>query len=401
MAGSGPFLNSDVIEEYRREFPITERFIYLNHAGVAPTSLRFIEAVEGWLRSQASEGAGPNTFEEWRFRAEQCRRRFAGLVGCSPDEVAIVRNTSHGLGLVAEGIDWKMGQRIAIAKDVEYPSNVHPWTYVARRCGLFVDYVEPCDGVVTVESVKRCLQEDSRLVSVSSAQFGTGAITDLAGLGSLCQDHGVLLCVDGIQTVGVLPVNVKDAGIHFLSADSHKWLLGTMGIGALYVDRTLIEDEQIRPVLIGWKSVVDGWEFDVEKNDLRKDAGCFEEGSPTYAMIDGLSAALALLNEVSIEAIANHVRGLINILSEGLARSEFDMAPPPNYRCHILSLKHPRVASDELAEALYDEGIVVASRRGYLRLSPHFYNTPEEMKTVITCIKELVYRLTSSRKNRE
>lgn len=380
------YLDEDRVARYRAGFPISGNLVYMNHAGVAPTSLRVCRAVTKWLEVLASNGVD---FDEWEEQAKRCRRRFASLIGCLPQEVAFVRNTSHGLALVAEGLDWKEGDRIAVAKCIEYPSNVQVWEHVARSRGLEVDTIQAPGGVVTVDAVERALKARRiRLVAVSSAQFGTGALTDLAALGEICRERDVLLCVDGIQTVGALPIDVKRAKIHFLAADSHKWMLGMPGIGALYVDESLAP--RMRPALVGWKSMVNGWEFDRRDYDLLPHAGRFEEGSPAYAMIEGLSAALELLEEVSIEAISGRLRFLVDRLAVGLAELNCNVGPQPEHRHHILAFNYDGVPAKTLEEALRKRDVVVTARVGGVRVSPHFYNTAEEVDKVIAAVREII-----------
>lgn len=387
MTALQPQIDVDCVARYRKEFPITNSRVYLNHAGVGPISLRVVRAVTEWLEGAAHNGVA---FTEWEEHAQRCRQRFASLVGCLPQEVAFVRNTSHGLGLVAEGLDWKAGERIAVAKDLEYPSNVHVWEHVARNRGLAIDTIEPDSGAVTVEEVAKILQpKKTRLVAVSSAQFGTGAVTDLVALGELCRERDALLCVDGIQTIGALPIAVKEVGIHFLAADSHKWMLGMLGVGALYVDESLTA--RMRPALVGWKSMDDGFNFATNRPySLLPHAGRFEEGSPTYAVIEGFSAALELLQEVSVAAISRRLCNLAERLASGLERLQCEVGPEPKHRRHIVTFKRDPVKAEDFATELEKRGIVVTAREGRVRVSPHFYNTEQEIDKLTEAVEEII-----------
>ena len=375
---------------FRDEFPVSRTHIFLNHGGVSPTSTRVVDAVHAFM--DATARVGRPSFDDWESLATDCRERFARLVGCAPDEVAFVRNTSHGLSLLAAGLDWRPGDRVAAAASVEYPSNVYPWMDLEERGVAALDVI-PVDeaGTVTVEAAARALRPRTRVLAVSSAQYATGAVTDLAGLGQLCRERGVLLCVDGIQTVGALPLDVKAAGIHFLSADSHKWMLGMMGIGAVFVDRSVVG--RIHPPLLGWRSTTDNFNFDRVHYELLADAGRFEEGSLAYPLIAGFAAALELLEEAGIDRIADHVCGLVTDLSDRLERLGCETAPVPEERCHMVTFRHPEVPGEVLDEGLADAGVVVSLRRGRIRVSPHLYNTIEEMERVADAVAALLPRV--------
>jgi selenocysteine lyase/cysteine desulfurase len=372
------------LSSYRTEFPVTETLVYLNHAGVAPSSTRVRDAVKQWLdrhiaRGILDEGA-------WEETAEACRADFARLIGATADEIAFVRNTSNGLALVAEGLAWDPGDRVAVATEIEYPSNVYVWQHLNDR-GVAVDTIAAPDGSVTPEAVEAVLTPSTRLVAVSSAQYASGAVTDLETIGSLCRNRGILFCVDGIQTLGALEFDVKRIGAHFVAADSHKWLLGMPGIGALFVNSEVVD--RVRPVLVGWKSTTDGWNFDRAYFDLLTNARKFEEGSQPYALIAGFQAALQLLEEVGVSRVSQRIRQLVEHLAGGLTAIGADVSPPCEARHHILTFTHPAVEGSNLLAALSEQHFVISRRRGRLRVSPHFYNTAEEMNELTSAIEEL------------
>jgi cysteine desulfurase / selenocysteine lyase len=370
-------------DAYRAQFPVLEEQLFLNHAGQAPTSLRVAAAVREWMDDLVHHGA--KHVRQWEVRAERARRQAARLVNAAPEEVAFVRNTSHGLGLVAEGLDWRPGDEVAVATSLEYPSNVYPWLHLRER-GVHVRDIEVRDGTVHPEAVAAAITSRTRLVAVSSVQFATGAATDLDAVGEVCARAGVLLCVDGIQSVGCLQVDVKRSRIHFLSADSHKWMLGINGIGFLYVDRD--ELPRLRPVLVGWKSTTDAWDFNRTHFELRPDAAVLEEGTPNYAGIWALGAALDLLHEVGMPAIEARVRELVAYLDERLRALGCETGPVPEMRAGILTFVPRSGDTKALGNFLQQQGVSLALRRGRIRLSPHFYNQPEEMDR----LAELVQR---------
>ncbi|HZI11885.1 MAG TPA: aminotransferase class V-fold PLP-dependent enzyme [Myxococcus sp.] len=371
------------LESYRDLFPVLREQLYLNHAGVAPTSLRAAEAVRGWMDDLVHHGIKHE--RGWEAHCERVRALGARLLNAEPGEVAFVRNTSHGLGLVAEGLDWKPGDEVAVASSLEYPSNVYPWLHLKDR-GVAVREIETPAGGVTPEAVAAALTPRTRLVAVSSVQFATGYRTDLDAVGALCERAGVLFCVDGIQSVGCVPVDVKKSRIHFLSADSHKWMLGISGIGLLYVAKEVLP--RLRPVLVGWRSTTDAWNFNRSHFELRPDAGKLEEGSAAYTGIYALGTALELLLEVGLEAIEARIHGLLARLEEGLKGLGCEVGPAPEHRAGILTFLPPGVQPRALGVYLAERDVAHSVRRGRIRLSPHFYNTPEEMDRLVALVRD-------------
>ena len=372
------------LEKYRSEFPALASQIYLNHAGVAPTSTRVRKAVTEWVDDLLAHGV--KNEQQWEKRTEAARQSAARLIGASADEIAFVRNTSHGLGLVAEGLDWKEGDEVAVCTEIEYPSNVYPWLHLRDR-GVSVREIAPVRGGVTPEAAAAALSPRTRLLAVSSVQYATGHRTDLAALGALCRERGVLLCVDGIQSTGAFPLDVKKAGIHFLSADTHKWMLGVNGSGFLYVDQEA--GRRVRPVLVGWHSTTGAWDFDRARFELRPDARRFEEGSPSYLSVWALGEAVGLLHEVGVERIGARITALLDRLYRGLAELGCDVSPSPSERAGILTFTPPAPATPTAVAAhLEAHAVSLTVRRGRIRLSPHFYTTDAEIDSVLRLVRE-------------
>ncbi|MCP3064236.1 aminotransferase class V-fold PLP-dependent enzyme [Myxococcus sp. K38C18041901] len=370
------------LESYRALFPVLQEQLYFNHAGVAPTSLRAAEAVRGWMEDLVHHGIRHE--RGWEAHCERIRALAARLLNAELGEMAFVRNTSHGLGLVAEGLDWKPGDEVAVATSLEYPSNVYPWQHLADR-GVVVREIQAPSGGVTVEAVAQALTPRTKLVAVSSVQFATGVRTDLEAVGALCEKAGVLFCVDAIQSVGCVPVDVKKCRIHFLSADSHKWMLGISGIGVLYVAKEVLP--RVRPVLVGWRSTTDAWNFNRTHFELRPDAGKFEEGSASYPGLYALGAALELLQEVGVENIEARIKELLARLEKGLVELGCEVGPTPALRAGILTFLPPGADVRALGAYLAEHHVAHSVRRGRIRLSPHFYNLPEEMDRLVELVK--------------
>ena len=367
---------------YRGEFPACEGRTYLNCAAVAPGSTRVRAAINAWLDDHVAQGNMASG--QWWTRAAEARARTAALIGASPEEVAFVRSTSHGLAMVAEGLDWRPGDEVAVASAIEYPSNVYAWKHLADR-GVRLREIRAVDGAVTPEAVEEAIGPRTRLVAVSSVQFASGHRTDVDAIGRLCRDRDVLFVVDAIQQVGAFPIDVKASGIHAMAACSHKWMLGLLGIGFLYVDRDLLA--HLRPVLVGWHSVEDPFAFDGTRFDLRADASRLEEAAPSFPLVYGLGAAVEMLLDAGVADVASHITGLLDRAANALEAIGCEVSPAPEHRAGILMIR-PAADVDALAEACQERNIAVSVRRGRLRLSPHLYNNEDDIDALVELLRD-------------
>ncbi|HYM13504.1 MAG TPA: aminotransferase class V-fold PLP-dependent enzyme, partial [Bryobacterales bacterium] len=235
-------------EQYRSEFPVTERWAYMNHAAVAPLSRRAATAMQGTIEDVCRNGV--TNHKDWDQVYSSLRSSAARLIGATADEIAIIKNTTEGLAVVANGINWRPGD-VAVAVEGEFPANYYPWQHLQKR-GVSVRWAPQRGGRVELEDLDRACQ-GARLLTISFVQYLSGFRIDLEKVGEICARHGCLLVVDAIQGLGVFPVDVRKAGIHALAADGHKWLLGPEGCGILYIASEVIP--QIEPTEFGWTSV--------------------------------------------------------------------------------------------------------------------------------------------------
>jgi len=372
------------VERYRQEFPVTKNHIYLDHAGIAPISLRVKDALDTFL-AESAEGAAFH-YPHWTQRIVETRTACARLVNGEVDEIAFIKSTSHGLSIVSEGMDWKSGDNVLFSER-DFPSNIYPWINLKSK-GVEARAVPSRGGRIQIEDMERLMDARTRLIAVSSVQFSNGFRIDLKRLGALCRSKGVLLCVDAIQSLGIIPMDVRELNIDFLAADAHKWLLGPEGIGIFYCRKELAQN--VRPPLLGWKSVQNEFDFDHPVLQLKNDAQRFEEGTLNLMGIFGLGAAIELLQEAGIANIETRVLDLGDqIIEEAGKRGLAVMTPAQRDQrggnITIAGSFDPSVVRD----ALRVRGIMVNVRGGGLRLSPHFYNTAEEINATFQNIDRL------------
>jgi selenocysteine lyase/cysteine desulfurase len=377
-------MDEATMQTLRSMFPVTERYIYLDHAGVAPLSTRVRDAVAETAASCAEHGAFG--YPGWVERIEAVRAGCAGLINARKNEIAFVRSTSHGLSLVARGLDWREGDNVVYCEK-DFPSNLFPWERLRQR-GVEVRAVPAREGRIGVREIEARIDHRTRLVAVSSVQFVSGYRIDLAQLGTLCRSRNVLLCVDAIQSLGLLPMDVQAFGIDLLAADAHKWLLGPEGIGIFYCRTGLAE--RLEPALVGWKSVENAFSFERPELKLRNDALRFEEGTPNLLGILGMGAAVDLLLEIGVGKIGERVQDLGERIIAGAEQRSFSVLTPKDRRERggAVTFGGP-FDPEQTRTALRERGILVNVRGGGLRVSPHVYNTEEEIARFFATIDEL------------
>ncbi len=368
---------------FRAQFPVTERYCYLNNAGVAPMSLAAATAVRSWADEMLHHGAA--RYSQLYAGIVQARRTCARLVGAAPEEIAFVANTSDGLSLVANGLEWKPGDRILVP-DLEFPANVYPWLSLAERKGVVVERIPFVDGRCPPEQIEARLP-GARLLSLSAVSFANGFRYDLAAVGDLCRKHGVLFCVDGIQALGAIPVDVRRAKIDFLAADGHKWMTGPEGLGLFYVARERMPE--LYPSKIGWSNVANPLEFSTIDFRLRDDAGRYEEGTPNVGGILGLGAALEALLAVGIETIHARILALTDRLVSELPALGYRVRSPRAGadRSGIVSFLGDADDAARMAKAS-EAGIVIAYRGGALRASPHAFNDDADLDRLLAFLRD-------------
>ncbi len=369
-------------------FPVLRQWSFFNHAGVSPLPHAAAEAMRAYTvqaESAAYLAAG------WYLDIEKLRQESAALLNCDRDEIAFVKNTSEGISIVANGIDWQWGDRI-VTTNVEYPANIYPWMEVARSHGVKLVMVEEQPGHedtrhVPVEKILAAAAEPrTRLVTLSHVEFASGQRHDLARIGQFCAERNILFCVDAIQSLGVIPLNVADMYIDFLSADGHKWLLGPEGAGIFFCRRGLIE--RTRPLMVGWMNVVDSQNFGKYDFTLRPDACRFECGSHNVPGLMALRGSLQLIQSVGIPAISARIKTLTDQLIAGLKKKGYRIISPRlgEQWSGIVSFASPTLNHEQIFQDLRAKHIEIALRVGRLRCSPHFYNTESQIQRLIEAL---------------
>ncbi|MBB13719.1 aminotransferase [Candidatus Poribacteria bacterium] len=366
-------------EDLRRFFPVTQKYIYLNHAGVSPLSTQVQSSMEAFLK-EATENGYTNP-EMWTETIESCRQSAARLINANPDEIAFVKNTTQGIILTANGINWQVGDNV-VTTNVEFPSNIYPWWNLERH-GVETRLVQEMNKRILVEDIIAKIDSRTRIVTISHVEFASGYRNDITTIGEICRDKGILFFVDAIQALGAFEVDVKKQHIDFLSADGHKWLLGPEGAAIYYCAKNKLN--QLTNTNIGWASVVDDLSFSEYNLTQKPSARRFEEGSYNTVGIFGLNAAITLLLEIGIPNIERRILDLTQCLIKNLYDQGYEILSPVENeleRSGIVIFRSRKFSSDMLFEIFYQSGVSCAKRGGGIRLSPHFYNSEAEIDIV-------------------
>ena len=376
---SGPaFASEPLWRQYRDEFPVTGNLIYLNHAAVAPLSKRAATAMQQYADDALQFGS--LHYDRWLDTYEQLRVAAARLIGAHRGEIALTKNTSEGIATVAMGLDWHPGDRIVAFRE-EFPANYYPWLRLeTQRC--YVEWLSVHDPLEAIELA--CT--GSKLLAISFVQYLSGFRADLNAIGEICRRHNCFFFVDAIQGLGAFPLNVEAAHIDALAADGHKWMLGPEGCGILYVRQS--RQDSISPREFGWTNVAGYNDYASRDMTLRSDAGRYECGTLNTIGCFGLRSALELLLEIGVERIAPVVQSLTDQLAEGARRKGYTILGDrePENAAGIIALHKPGLDSRHIVHELKQHGIVAAPRQGWVRMSPHFYISPEEIERVVEAL---------------
>ncbi len=383
------------MESLRTQFPVAKELIYLNHAAVAPIAHATSEAMRLMLEDVERHGAW--NFERWNETCEQARGALAHFIGATPAELAFLKNTSEGICTVARGLQWKPGD-VIVACGQEFPANVYPWVELRQRLGVRVEAAQIRNGRLDLDELRR-LCRGARLLSLSFVQFLSGYRLDVAAVGEICRETGTLFLLDAIQGLGAFPLDVKRAGVHFLAADGHKWLTGPEGCAIFFADEAVLEQLQVSQP--GWFSVENANDMGAAEDFLaqtdrrlvwRRGAGRFESGTLNTVGIHGLKAAAALLQSHGVERIAAHILALTGKLRAGLLEMGAEVlgSEQENERSGIVSFRFPAQDSAALHRRLIQQRICCAHRLGFVRLSPHGYNTLDEMNQTLAAVRSFL-----------
>lgn len=367
--------------------PIAQSVAYFDHAAVAPLPAPTRNAIQAWLVEATEQG--DTAWQRWARRIEEVRSTAAKLINAQPAEIALVPNTTSGIGLVAEGYPWQPGDNVVTLAN-EFPSNQYPWMNLASR-GVELRRVPVEEGVPDLDRIASTCDSRTRILSLSWVGYATGWRINVREISEICRRIGCLFFLDAIQGLGVFPLDVQTDGVDFLAADGHKWMLGPEGAGLFFIRQEHLS--RLRPFMVGWNSVAQGSDYTKIELNLRDTASRYEGGSQNMVGFHGLGASLDLLASFGLSPqsspIADHVLGLTDYACQRLQELGATLQAPRagNHRSGIVTFNLPGQDSDTIRRHLEAAKIIVRCRAGGVRLSPHGYNTTEEIDRLMAELK--------------
>lgn len=371
-------------DSIRGQFAVLRQFAYLNSAAVSPIPNSSIEAVNKQMHDVASFGSSHYT--DWIETKNRARELVAQVINAKPEQVAFTRNTSDGVASIANGIKWAKGDNI-VSFEREFPSNFYPWRRVRDVLGVELRLVPERDGSIDLEELIGLIDQNTKVVTISSVQFGSGFRADLERIGRAARAVDALFSVDMIQGLGAHAYDFPAQYVDAASGASHKWLCAPEGCGILYLsDRAR---DRVDPTLTGWISVETPWDFDDREQAFKPNALAWESGTGAASLFYGLEQSLKLLTETGLERIEKYLDDLSDSLCDSLAGKDYDIisSRKPGEKSAIVCIKHrDGIDSGEISRQLEAENVVLSARGDRVRIATHFYNDQSDIERLVNAL---------------
>lgn len=374
--------------DFHQEFPLDPDIFYLNHAAVAPWPKRTAEAVQNFAKENCHEGS--KHYLNWLQQEQTLREQLQELINAkSSDEIALLKSTSEGLSVIAYGLEWQSGDEIIIS-DEEFPSNRIVWESLAQ---FGVNLKQVTLGDNPEAALEKAITDKTRLLSISSVQYASGAVMDLNKLGKICAANQILFCVDAIQSLGVIPFDVIANQADFVVADGHKWMHGPEGLAVFYCKQD--KQDLLKLNQYGWHMIKNPGDYTTKDWDTSETATRFECGSPNMLGIHALSSSLSLLLEVGIKEISQKTIELHEYLRQQLKHQGYEILSPIT-KAGITTFKAGNIDHQALYKSLMSKNVVCAYRGGGIRFSPNFYQDKSVIDGALKVLSECAQELNES-----
>jgi len=372
------------------DFPATKEYVYLNAASISLMPLPVLRKMKDFQEELGLRGTVWFDEEIETMAMEDARNEASKLVGADIDEIALLSSTTEALCTIAWSLDFKQGDNV-VTTDMEFPSVIYPWMRIGKEKGVEVRLAKNKEGIVEVADLEKLVDDRTRVLAISHVEYASGLRFNLEELHQVTSKHGALLVVDAIQSLGVVPINVKKEEVDIFASGSYKWLLGPFGASILYVKRDIYD--KLDPPFVGWRSTEEPFEFKPTQLGYAKTAKKFEYSTTNYASKIGLAEAIKYLQRIGIKRVYDHVLKLTGNLMQSLLnlRGVRVITPRENERrAGIVTIRFEKADYIEVAKKLGERGIIVSPRFESVRFSPHVYNTEEDMVKASEELKKII-----------
>ncbi len=369
-------MTPDQLAALRELFPVTQRYVYLNHASNGPLAIPVVEAMSGYIERCSRHGEVP--YVEAEAVVEDCREMAARLMGVIPSEIAFVKNASAGAIIAIGSIEWQHGDNMVLMQDA-FPVNIYPFDYLLPQ--VEKRYVTSTELAKGPDCVFRLVDRHTRAIALDWVNFLSGVRTDVIALSTFCHTRAIHILLDVMQGLGAVNQSFGEIGVDFAYAGGNKWLLGPQGSGILYVNSAILP--KLAPANLGWLSAKwDDFSDIYSRKPLKPGASRYEEGTKNYVGIYGLRESLRILLDAGMTEVGARVRTLTQLLRQQLEERGFEVMTPvdPQRHAGIITASRPDVDMATLFARLEEQGFVCSLRENRLRIAPHFYNTEEEIE---------------------
>lgn len=373
------------LDRIRAEFPILRNRNYLNSCSLGALSHRAEARLSDFLQQWHTMGASA-WYDHWMGAIATLRGRVAGFLRCPPSTLALLPSTSAALSVIGESVHATPERNRVVTTELDFPTLLHQWR-VKPEIELIV--LRSPDGIrIDPEQFGEVVDERTLFLATSHVFFATGFIQDLPALARIARDAGAFSLIDGYQGPGQIPVDVVGSGVDAYTTGPLKWLCGGPGLAYLYVREPLVRT--LEPRITSWFAARDMFSFDAESFAFQDDARRFELGTPALATVHTALGGQEVLDDVGMERIASRNRDLTDALIDGCRESGLDLkiSDDPDSRSNIVLVRSADPAS--AVAALADRGIIVDHRPGCVRVSPHFYNTADEIQACVQALREVL-----------
>lgn len=374
------------VSEIRELFPyLNESKIYFNHASIAPLPLNVSKIIERYVKERSEESI--NNYKQFLLTETRAKKKLAQLLNATSSHITWSTNVGTAMSMLVQGLDWHEGDEI-ILNDIEFPSNVYPFLNLQNK-GVEVKFLKTEKGRIKIEDFEKAITSKTKLVSVSLVQFLSGFQVNLKKLSELCRKRGVLLAVDAIQAAGNVKIDLQETPVDYLSGGTQKWLLGLQGLAYIYIGENLLS--KLHPTILGWQSVENPWDLLNYDLNFPKDARKFQSGTTNALGIFALNKSLEIFLNFGLENVYSRVKENTNyifkkLLGIGIEPLLYGLSEENLSAIVTFEIEDAERIKAELAK----QKIIVEIREGKIRVSPHFYNTKEEIDRFIEKLSGII-----------